>query len=165
MAVLTRMVVGYNEINSMSVMSEEIEILQMYEGDTLKCRRGKEMAIERDCVAILDRCTMRRTPFGDKINCTMVRQIVSGKEVDIHRHYLPASQTPGWLRRLLEACHERRVTVRGGIVPLSRENEIAVPAFGMSGTKWFLVPEKELRAAWERHYQGTKPFPEIRDAG
>ena len=116
-------------LSSMSVRPEEVCAVQVWPGDVLVCRDAVA-SFERPAAVIVDRLSGTR--------CTMIRQVLEDTSGDWGQDWIdPDPACRAWARS--HNCP--RVTVPGGIPPLTREGTVAVPDFKMSGTSWFLVPE------------------------
>ena len=65
-------------------------------------------------------------------------------------------------KKIRAICRERGAEkryVQGGIPPLTYQGQVAVPDFNMSGTNWFIMPEKILMELVD-DYVPFVPYPE-----
>ena len=116
-------------LSSMSVRPDEVCAVQVWPGDTLVCR-GSVVRFDRPAAVMVDRLR------GN--HCTMIRQVLYCSTDEWGQDWIsPDPAAREWARK--RNC--QRVTVPGGIPPLTPEGMLAVPDFRMSGTSWYMVPE------------------------
>lgn len=126
---MTRIEINTDWLSSLSVRPEDICAVEVRAGDALVCR-GSVVRFDRPAAAIVDRLHGRR--------CTMIRQVLECANGEWGQDWIdPDPACRAWSR----AHNCPRVTVPGGIPPLTPEGVVAVPDFGMSGTRWYMVPE------------------------
>ena len=134
----------YYEINadmlsSISVAPDEVGAVEMAPGEELEVLKGRRPYIfcaQRQCVLICDRFT------GG--TCTGIRQTLllpSGDPDGWGQCYIPPNRKA---RQWAKAHNYSRITVRGGIPPLTIDGTVAIPDFAMSGTSWYIVNGLEL---------------------
>ena len=122
-----------SKLSSMSVLPEEVCAVALEPGESLMCR-GIRHECKAGVVAIVDRLTTGR----ECPRCTMIRQVLSVQDDAWGQDWIaPNRAAREWARK--HNC--QRVTVPGGIPPLTPEGIVAVPDFRMSGTSWYMVPE------------------------
>lgn len=128
-------------LQSCSVERDEVCATVLRRGETLYCR-GRAYTPTHDVVVMVDR--LRQHDNDGSWSCTMIRQA------------LPVSAPNAWAqrwtdpeRRLRRAARRnglRLVTVPGGIPPLTPPDMVAVPDYNISGTKWYLMPDRLVTA-------------------
>lgn len=119
-------------LRSMSVSPDEVCAVELSPGESLWCR-GKRLSWDVPVVCIVDRLG----GTSGHPTCTMVRQTLELSNADWGQNYTKPS--PSARDRARRAGYPR-VTVPGGIPPLTNEGTIAIPDFSMSGTNWYIVP-------------------------
>lgn len=134
---------------SASVDPSEVFAVEMDPGDTLYCK-GRAYTWGEPTVCIADR--VNGSTRG--ASCTMIRQVLPCPYRDWSQDYIdPNRKARDRARR--SGC--QRVTVPGGVPPLTLEGQIAVPDFSMSGTSWFIANESILLVNGVRpHLLGTE---------
>lgn len=124
---------------SMSVAPFEVCAVAMEPGDSLEIIQGRRSRVIRathHMVLMCDRYT------GG--TCTGIRQTLllpSGDPDGWGQCYIPPNRKA---RQWAKAHNYSRITIRGGIPPLTIDGTVAVPAFAMSGTSWYIVNGLEL---------------------
>ena len=126
---MMRIEINTDWLSSLSVRPEDICAVEVRAGDALVCR-GSVVRFDRPAAAIVDRLN------GN--HCTMIRQVLECTSGEWGQDWIdPDPACRAWAR----ANNCPRVTVPGGIPPLTPEGIVAVPDFRMSGTNWYMVPE------------------------
>lgn len=118
-------------LRSLSVTPDEVSAVEIKPGEMLLVC-GEPVVFDRYAVAMVDRLdTISHT-------CTMIRQVLNDVS-PLHewsQNYIePNCKVRAWAKE--HNCP--RVTVPGGIPPLTRGGQVAVPDFNMSGTSWYIV--------------------------
>jgi len=116
----------------MTMTDEDLFVIQLDAGETILEGRGFFNASEK-CTLIVDR--LGSTKKG-ALTCTGIRQVLSGWE---------ARQCWAVDSKMRRICRDRGaelIHVDGGLPPLVDSETIAVADFSMSGTNWFLMPER-----------------------
>lgn len=128
-------------MSSISVARHEVCAVAMAPGEKLKVgqhRNTYTLQAENHQVVMCDRY------IDGAGSCTGVRQVLpltSDKPEGWSQLYV----TPNRRAREWAKAHDcPRITVRGGIPPLTLEGQVAVPDFAMSGTHWYIVPAEDL---------------------
>ena len=120
-------------LSSLSVQPDEVCAVELDPCEYLDCRGKKHYSL-CSMVAMVDRLEIK----GDTGSCTMIRQMMSNEDDAWGQDWISPDQAAReWARK--HNC--QRVTVPGGIPPLTPEGIVAVPDFRMSGTSWYMVPE------------------------
>lgn len=128
-----------DKLASMSVAPFEVCAVAMANGDSLEIIQGKRARMihaASPMVLICDRFT------GS--TCTGIRQTLllpSGDPDGWGQCYIPPNRKA---RQWAKAHNYSRITIRGGIPPLTIDGTVAVPDFVMSGTSWYIVNGLEL---------------------
>lgn len=133
-------------LSSLTVRPEEIRALELPAGRVLYCK-GEALSYGYDAVLIVDRFAAD----DGRLACTMVRQVLPCNDGEWGQdHILPHKAAREWARD----SGAQRVTVPGGIAPLTLEGWVAVPDFAMSGTSWYIVREEALVQWDDVRYDG-----------
>lgn len=120
-------------LRSISVGKDEVEALELRSDEIIFCK-GKSYHWDKPVVLMADRLNHRRGVW----QTTMIRQVLECPDHEWGQDYAkPNRKARSWA----ESNGMPRVTVPGGIPPLTKEGTVAVPDFGVSGTSWFIVPE------------------------
>lgn len=127
------MKIDTSKLRSMSVMPEEVEVLELRAGEGIRCN-GITYHWRTPMVLMVDRLTQGKNGW----RTTMIRQALECPHGDWGQDYTKPNRR---LRRWAESRKMPLVTVPGGIQPLTTEGTVAVPDFSMSGTSWYIVPE------------------------
>lgn len=139
------------ELSSMSVYPDEVKAVQLDPGEVIWCK-GERRAWETPVALIVDRLGWK----GTDIKCMMIRQVLkldsknqvwgqtaafdpSGSR-KIPNNSKIINQSRAWARNRDYPL----IAVPGGIIPLVKDGDVAIPDFRMSGTKWRIVPLYEL---------------------
>ena len=131
---------------SMSVAPFEVCAVAMEPGDSLEIIQGRRSRVIRathHMVLMCDRYT------GG--TCTGIRQVlqVPDRTPDgwSQLYIMPSRKAREWAK----AHNCPRITVRGGIPPLTVDGTIAVPDFARTGTSWYIVDSGPLstRMGWD----------------
>ena len=124
------------KLKSMSVHPDEVCALELNPGETITCK-GKSYTWDKPVALMVDRLHCHNGVY----RTTMIRQVLELLHDEWGQDYAdPAPKARAWAKK----AGARRVTVPGGIPPLTIEGTIAVPDFSMSGTSWFIVPEDKV---------------------
>lgn len=136
-----------DKLASMSVAPFEVCAVAMEPGDSLEIIQGRRSRVIRathHMVLMCDRYT------GG--TCTGIRQTLllpSGDPDGWGQCYIPPNRKA---RQWAKAHNSSRITIRGGIPPLTIDGTVAVPDFAMSGTSWYIVNGLELseQMGWDK---------------
>lgn len=139
--------INTDSLRSMSVEPEEVCAISVLPGEVLRCKQER-LSWDKPVVCIVDRFNWARR------SCTMVRQVLEAPYEDWGQDYIEPNRKA---RDLARRAGCERVTVPGGIPPLTLEGTVAVPDFNMSGTSWFVANESILAAVPEAvvHFLGA----------
>lgn len=146
------------ELNSMSVHPEEVTAVQLDTGEEIWCK-GKCFSWNKPVALIVDRLGWK----GITPRCTMIRQVLEiesptqiwkqdavfdpDRVVKNTADGLPPSTVIHQARVWAKNREYPLIAVPGGIIPLVKDGDVAIPDFSMSGTKWRIVPWSDLEKA------------------
>lgn len=60
--------------------------------------------------------------------------------------------------------NSRHISVPGELIPVVNDGEVAVPDFNMSGTRWFVIPERELQDNFDVEVHSYTPTEVVKAA-
>ena len=120
-------------IASVTVADDEINVIQLDEGEGINVRGGYYKAPSK-VTLVVDR--LGYTNSG-AVKCSGIRQEIEGW--DVWQNWAYASHDR-YYRNLCASRGAEQVHVPGGMPPLVQRDQIAIPDFSMSGTNWFIMP-------------------------
>lgn len=132
---------------SLSVRPDEVCATVLRKGETLWCK-GELHSYDSDVALIVDR--LKQHDDGSW-NCTMIRQVLPTPSDEWGQEWVDPCPP---LREAARKIGLERVTVPGGIPPLTLEGTVAVPDFSMSGTSWYIAGES-LIAMYDCNLHGV----------
>lgn len=128
------------ELNSPTVNENDVLGVFIPAGTTVRSKNQGSVRYGVDLIMIADRVKVSE---DGAIYSTKKREVLVSTGTDLTQKWVnPNPEIRKWAQNMRNSRH---ISVPGELIPIVNDGEVAVPDFNMSGTRWFVVPEKELQ--------------------
>ena len=127
------------ELKSLTLKENDVLGVFVPAGTTVRSKHQGSVKYGVDAIMIADRV---KVDEDGAIYSTKKREVLVSTGPLTQKGVNPNPKIRKWAQNMRNSGH---ISVPGELIPVVNDGEVAVPDFNMSGTRWFVVPERELR--------------------
>lgn len=128
------------ELSSLTIDEKDVLGVFIPAGTTVRSKHQGSVKYGVDAIMIADRVKVSE---DGAIYSTKKREVLVSTGADLTQKWVnPNPEIRKWAQNLRGSRH---ISVPGEIIPVVNDGEVAVPDFNMSGTRWYVIPERELQ--------------------
>ena len=159
----------YDEIRFFRIRTRELKSLTIKENDvlgvfipagtTVRSKHQGSVKYGVDAMMIADRV---KVDEDGAIYSTKKREVLVSTGADLTQKWVdPNPEIRKWAQNMRNSRH---ISVPGELIPVVNDGEVAVPDFNMSGTRWYVIPERELQDNFDVEVYSYTPTEVVKAA-